>query len=267
MLNLNLWHPKSRQTDHQQDNAMSAAHTARPLLRIVVLNTKGGCGKTTLVTNLAGYYASHGYRAGLLDMDPQGSSLHWLQNRGGTHTLITAINGTDRSLRVTRSFQMRIPPGIERLIVDTPAALDNAHLHEVTRGADAILIPVLPSDIDIHAASRCVADLLLVGRLEQHRERVAVVANRIKKNTLVYAKLQRFLNSLGIPFVASLRDTQNYIHAAEQGVGIHELDSRSARQDASDWDPIVQWIEQRPQRPALPATEDTLAPVLRQPAG
>ena len=267
MLNLNLWHPKSATAARRPESATPEEHAARPLLRIVVLNTKGGCGKTTLVTNLAGYYASHGYCTALLDTDPQASSLHWLQNRGGTHALITAINGTDRSLRVTRSFQMRIPTGIERLIVDTPAALDNLRLQDVTRGADAILIPVLPSDIDIHAVSRCIADLLLVGRVQQHSERVAVIANRVKKNTLVYAKLQRFLNSLGIPFVASLRDTQNYVHAAEQGLGIHELDTYAARQDARDWDAIVQWLEQRPQNQNLPASEDTAAPALHQPAG
>ena len=246
---------------------MPEEHAARPLLRIVVLNTKGGCGKTTLVTNLASYYASHGYRTALLDTDPQASSLHWLQNRGGAHTPITAINGMERSLRVTRSFQMRAPSGIERLIVDTPAALDSARLQEATRGADAILIPVLPSDIDIHAVSRCIADLLLVGRVRPHNKRVAVIANRVKKNTLVYAKLRRFLNNLGIPFVASLRDTQNYIHTAEQGIGIHELDTYTARRDARDWDAIVEWLEQRPQHQLLLAGEDAAAPVLNQPAG
>lgn len=254
MLNLNLWHPK---LPKQPERAAPEAQATRPLLRIAVLNAKGGCGKTTLATNLAAYYASHGYRTALLDTDPQASSLHWLQNRSGTQALITAINGTDRSLRVTRSFQMRAPPGTERLIVDTPAALDGSRLQDLTRSADVILIPVLPSDIDIHAVSRCIGELLLAGRIQQRSERIAVIANRVKKNTLVYAKLERFLNSLDIPFVATLRDTQNYVHAAASGIGIHELDTRSAHQDTRDWEPLTQWLEQRSSQPDSSTTAAT----------
>lgn len=259
MQNLNLWVPKSpKLAGRQAQSSASDTDVPRPLLRIVILNTKGGCGKSTLATNLAAYYASHDYRTALLDADPQASSLHWLQNRDGAHKAITAINGADRSLRVTRSFQMRVPPGIERLIVDTPAALDSTRLQDMTRDADAILIPVLPSDIDIHAVSRCVAELLLAGRVEQRRERVAVIANRVKKNTLVYAKLQRFLSSLGITFAASLRDTQNYVHASEWGLGIHELEAHGADQDALDWESLLQWLEQR--HAQTDAATDTIAP-------
>ena len=215
MLNLNLWRSKSaKHPDTKPEGDAQPVVGLRPLMRIVVLNTKGGCGKTTLSTNLAGYYASHGYRTALLDADPQGSSLHWLKNRGENHAAITGIAGAERSNRVTRSFQLRVPPDTERLIVDTPAALDPSRLQELARGADAILLPVLPSDIDIHAVSRCIADLLLLGRIERRAERVAVIFNRVKKNTLIYEKLQRFLHSLGIPFVTSFRDTQNYVRAS-----------------------------------------------------
>lgn len=268
MLNLNLWHPKSETAlEHRPDNALSAIGKARPLLRIAVLNTKGGCGKTTLATNLAGYYALHGFRTALLDADPQASSLHWLQNRGGQHAFISAINGTDRSLRVTRSFQTRVPPGTERLIVDSPAALDGIRLKELGRGADVILIPVLPSDIDIHAASRCIAELLVTGHVGHRSERVAIVANRVKKNTLAFAKLQLFLDSLGIPFVAALRDTQNYVHASELGVSIHELDSYGARQDACDWVALIEWLEQRVPLHMIPAAASAAIHALDQPAG
>ncbi|MDE2091031.1 MAG: ParA family protein [Gammaproteobacteria bacterium] len=227
----------------------------RPLMRIVVINSKGGCGKTTLCTNLAGYYAARGYRTALLDADVQGSSLQWLKNRGDKHATVTGIAGCERQGRVTRSFQMRVPPDTERLIVDTPAALDSLRLQEFTRDADAILIPVLPSDIDIHAASRCIADLLLVGRIERRAERVAVIANRVKKNTLIYERLQLFLRSLDIPFVASLRDTQNYVHAAEAGLAIHELESYKARADMHDWRALIHWLEQRPLLGANPGVQ------------
>ncbi|MGB9429371.1 MAG: ParA family protein [Gammaproteobacteria bacterium] len=268
MLNLNLWHPKPADTPGIQPEAAAQPASPRPLMRIVVLNAKGGCGKTTLSTNLAGYYASRGYRTALLDADFQASSLRWLKNRGANHSQIIGIDGAERSLRVTRSFQMRVPPGTERLIVDTPAALDPGRLQDLTRGADAILIPVLPSDIDIHAVSRCIADLLLVGRIERRTERVAVIANRVKKNTLIYEKLQRFLGTLGIPFVTSFRDTQNYVRASEQGVGIHELDVHGAQRDVQDWETLIHWLESRPQPESTPtATETTPDQVLNQPAG
>ncbi len=246
MLNLKLWHSKPTHTplDHPEEKQPAAPQ--RPLMRIVVLNTKGGCGKTTLCTNLAGYYATHGYRTALLDADIQGSCLQWLRNRGVKPAAISAISGVERGARVTRSFQLRVPLTTERLIVDTPAALDSFALQEFTRDADAILIPVLPSAIDIHAASRCIADLLLVGRIERRAERVAVVANRVKKNTLIYEKLQQFLQGLDIPFITSLRDTQNYVHAAEAGLGIHELTTHKIRSDLRDWEPLIQWLEQRP---------------------
>jgi len=240
----------------------------RPLMRIVALNTKGGCGKTTLSTNLAGYYASHGYRTALLDADVQASSLQWLKNRGEKPAAITGIAGAERNGRVTRSFQLRVPPGTERLIIDTPAALDALRLQDLTRDADAILIPVLPSDIDIHAASRCIADLLLVGRIERRAERVAVIANRVKKNTLIYEKLQCFLHGLGIPFVTSFRDTQNYVHASAAGLSIHELDTRKTRNDVQDWEALIKWLEQRPLLAATPGLPDVAStPAQDQPGG
>jgi len=252
MLNLRLRHPKPANTLVTQQEKQGQAIAMRPLLRIVVLNAKGGCGKTTLSTNLAGYYASHGFSTALLDADVQASSLQWLKNRGEKPAAITGIAGAERSGRVTRSFQLRVPPGTERFIVDTPAALDALHLQDLTRDADAILIPVLPSDIDIHAASRCIADLLLAGRIKRRSERVAVIANRVRKNTRIYARLRHFLQGLGIPFVTSFRDTQNYVRASEAGLSIHELDTRKARPDIQDWEALISWLEQRP-APAVAA--------------
>jgi chromosome partitioning protein len=246
MLNLKLWHPKPARTPGIQPGARGQQPAVRPLMRIVSLNTKGGCGKTTLSTNLAGYYASHGYRTALLDADVQASSLRWLKNRSEKCPVITGIAGAERTGRVTRSFQLRVPPDTERLIVDTPAALDPLRLQDLTRDADAILIPVLPSDIDIHAASRCIADLLLLARIERRAERVAVIANRVKKNTIIYKKLQDFLRSLGIPFVASFRDTQNYVHASEAGLSIHELEARKIKPDLQEWEALIDWLEHRP---------------------
>jgi len=171
------------------------------------------------------------------------------------------LSACDRSGRVTRSFLMRVPAETERLVVDTPAALDNLRMQDLTRGAHAILIPVLPSDIDIHAASHCIAELLLSTRIENRAEKVAVVANRVKKNTRTYETLRRFLQSLEIPFVAALRDTQHYLRAVEQGLSVHELQDRNVRQDVHEWTALIEWLETRP-RGGVPQAAAVTTPLL-----
>jgi chromosome partitioning protein len=251
MLNLNLWQRPAGAGSSEEGRA--APKVIRPLLKVVVLNTKGGCGKTTLSTSLAAWYASNGYNTAILDNDPQGSSLRWLANRGDRKPAILGLSGTDKSGRVTKSFLTRVPPDVERLVVDTPAAIDSLRLQDSVRGAHAIIIPVLPSDIDIHAASRCVAELLLTGRIENRQQRVAVVANRVKKQAKMYETLQRFLNSLEIPFVATFRDTQNYVHATELGLGVHELKDKNVKEERREWAPLIEWLESRPMSNLQPA--------------
>lgn len=214
-----------------------------------MLNTKGGCGKSTVATNLAAYYACQGYQTSLMDYDPQGSSMRWLSKRDESRPPVNGIAAAERSSSVTRSWQLRVPTQTERLIVDTPAGLDPQRLTEITRKAHAVIIPVMPSDIDIHAASRCIADLLLVAKLDRREDRIAVVANRAKRNTLVYKALTRFLESLDIPFITSLRDSQNYINAAYDGIGIHEMQGSRTDRDLKDWAPLTEWLESRPVTP------------------
>jgi chromosome partitioning protein len=217
--------------------------------RIVVINPKGGCGKTTIATNLASGYAVRGFRTALMDMDPQGSSLRWLAKRTDQQPRIVGINGAPRHGAVTRAFQLRAPSDTERLIVDTPAAVDPQRLPEVTRGADAILVPVLPSDIDIHAASRAIGDLLLIGRIDRRAGRLAVIANRVRIRTKMYQALVKFLESLQIPFVGALRDTQNYVQATDAGLGLAELPAPRVRDDLAAWDGLFEWLEARMEPP------------------
>lgn len=212
--------------------------------RIVILNSKGGCGKTTLATNLAAYYAHQGFKTALLDYDPQGSATFWLSKRPANRGKIQAIPAYKYSHSVTRSWFLRVEPNTERIIVDSPAGLEMSGFQQLLDKADAILIPVLPSDIDIHAASHCIADLLLVAKQHKRRQRIAVIANRVRKNLLVYQKLERFLTSLGIPFVATLRDTTLYVQAADQGLGMHELHSYRNRDDLESWRQLITWLDQ-----------------------
>jgi chromosome partitioning protein len=211
--------------------------------RIVVLNPKGGSGKTTLAINLASYYASCQQKPVLMDFDPQGSTVRWVKKRQQAQAPIQVIAAFENDARTTRAFQMRVPPGTTHVIVDTPAALDSPRMPEITRGADKIIVPVLPSDIDIHACSRCIRDLLLVAKIRREDDRIGVVANRIRRNTLTYQSLIRFLQTLGIPIITTIRDSQNYVRAAELGIGVHEMKSYIAREDVEQWVPLIDWLE------------------------
>lgn len=212
--------------------------------RILVLNSKGGCGKTTVATNLASYFASAGYVTALVDHDPQSSSMRWLSLRPQEKTEIYGVPAYERPRSgVTMSWHRRVLPGTDRVVIDAPAGIMGQQLQEFARSVDTVLIPVLPSPIDIHAATRFIEDLLLIGKVRSFGVNVAVVANRVKKNTLVYQSLERFLTTLKLPFIATLRDTQNYVRASARGVGIFEMWDQRVQEDRNQWQPLVDWIE------------------------
>jgi chromosome partitioning protein len=211
--------------------------------KIVILNPKGGSGKTTIATNLAAHYACAAQPPALMDYDSQGSSTRWLSRRGDSEPYIHGIASYENHAGQTRSFALRVPPEVQRVIVDTPAAFRKHELLDYVRGADKILVPVLPSEIDIHAATRTIADLLLVAKISRHEDRLAVVANRVKSNTLVFRALMKFLESLEIPVAAVLRDTQNYIRTASEGVGLQELKRADVTKDLIQWKRLVGWLE------------------------
>lgn len=212
--------------------------------RIVVINTKGGCGKTTVATNLVSYYAAKGINAALFDYDPQGSGMRWLKLRtDGLPDIYGVVAHKNGSKAVTMSWQLRLPAETERLIIDTPPGLKGLDLVEQIKGADVILIPVLPSPLDIFATADFIRDLLLVAKVRVKHTAIGIVANRVKKNTVAFKSLERFLNTLNIPVVARLRDTQNYLRATDEGMGIHELKGQNIYMDAQHWKSIMQWIE------------------------
>ena len=224
---------------------------------IVVLNPKGGCGKTTLASNIASAYAQGGPVPAVMDCDPQGSTMRWLEKRSGSRPPIHGIAAYKHSMQATRSWQLRVPTETVNLVVDSPASLTHDELREVTRDATSILVPVLPSSIDIHAASRCIADLLLVAKIDRRDRKLAVVANRTRQNTKSFDKLMRFLDSLGIPIIAVLRDSQNFVHAAEEGIGICELPPHRIRKDIEQFQLIMEWLEAWPHRRDRPASGRT----------
>jgi len=144
---------------------------------------------------------------------------------------------------MTRAWQMRIPADAAHIVVDTPAAIPAQEMPEMTKSADAIIVPVLPSDIDIHACSKCIADLLLIAKVRRDENRIGVVANRVRRNTVIYQSLMRFLETLRIPVIATLRDSQNYVRASELGLGLHEMKRHTVEQDLADWQPMLDWLK------------------------
>jgi chromosome partitioning protein len=210
--------------------------------RVVILNPKGGSGKTTIATNLAAWFAVRGLKPTLIDLDPQGSSARWVSRRAEEQAAIYPIAAFERSATVTRSWQMRIPRDCGAIVVDTPAAIDAGRFPDLTRGAHSIIVPVMPSDIDINTAAKCIADLLLVAKIRRNENRIAIIANRVRANTLVSQSLMRFLGSLDIPLLATLRDAQNYVRSTETGVSIFEMPRWQARTDVESWSALLDWL-------------------------
>jgi len=215
------------------------------LHRIVVLNPKGGSGKTTLAFSLAGYIASSGRRVALIDMDRQGSSTRWLQNRSPQLPRIDGIAANIADTNTAGDLCIDVPEDIDYAVVDAPAGLASHELIEYTCGAHAILVPVLSSDFDIHAASRLISDLLLVAQVSRRNKRLGVIANRIDERTVAYQQLVRFLNRLSIAVVGTLRDTQNYVWAASGGLSIHEMQPSRVSKDLEQWEAVTKWLERR----------------------
>jgi chromosome partitioning protein len=217
------------------------------MFTVTVVNSKGGAGKTTLSTNIASYYAKSNYKTALIDYDSQGSSTFWLKRRPESAPTIQSIAAYKSSNNVTRSWFVRPEANTQKVVVDSPSGLDVSIFRNNLTQSDAIIIPVLPSAIDIHAASHFIADLLLIAKVSKSDGRIAVLANRSRKNTLVYQQLEKFLTSLGITFITTLRDTQNYVKASEQGLGIFELDGGTIYKDIETWQPLLNWLEKRAQ--------------------
>ena len=204
---------------------------------ILVVNPKGGCGKTTISTNLASYYAVWGVRTVLVDFDPQQSCIQWLKvrNKAGKYEKIYGVSGL--------SGKLAVPDGVQRIIYDAPARSVTEKVVELMLRSDAAIIPVLPSPIDMRAARVFVEQLIRKGRLRQNPRLVGLVANRVREHTNIYGHLEGFLIDAELPFVTTLRDTQNYVRAADRGIGIFEMGPAAVDKDLDQWRPLINWIE------------------------
>ena len=189
--------------------------------------------------------------------------MRWLKLRPAELPPIHGIAAYEKTIGVTRTFALRAPHGTERLIIDTPAAISGMQMPDFTNDAGVVVVPVMPSEIDIHAASRCIADLLLVAKIHRSERRLVIVANRARRYTKAYSSLMRFLQSLRIPVAAVLRDSQAYVRSAECGMGLHEMKGALLQEDLDTWKPLVDWLERRTLE-SLHGTTDT--PPVYEPA-
>jgi chromosome partitioning protein len=208
----------------------------------LVINSKGGSGKSTVTVNLASYFAASNVPAAIMDYDPQGSSLNWLRLRTPLRAKIHGANAAPQKTGL-RSLGMHVPADVRQLIIDAPAGASGLLLQEMLARAHCIVIPVQPSAIDIHATANFISHLLVTGRLRARNVRLGVVANRVRRSTPVYQPLERFLNSLGLPLLTRLSDSEVYVTAAESGLGIFEMDAAACAAEREQFMPIVEWAD------------------------
>ena len=202
---------------------------------IMVMNAKGGCGKSTLATNIAAMLADEEYAVALADYDPQRSSLDWLERRPSNRPEIVGVAGYEDGLR-------RAPRTADFLVIDAPARSHGAELTDLVRHAETIIVPVLPSTIDMQASDRFIKELKSVGKVERKEAKIGVVANRVREYTLIFEELDEYLTSAKVPYIAALREAQNYVRAYTRGLGVFELPEYLAWPDWEQWEPLHKWL-------------------------
>lgn len=209
---------------------------------IMVMNAKGGCGKSTLATNIACLFAMEGAKVALADYDPQRTSLDWVEARPPELPPVVGVAAFEDGLRTA-------PRDADILVIDAPARTHGAEMNELVRRAETILVPVLPSPIDIKAGGHFMNELLDLGRVQRAQARLAVIANRVRGNTLAFAELENFLAKLKVPYLGALRQSANYMRAYQRGLGIFELPEYLAWPDWAEWEPVTRWLDSKRSQP------------------
>ena len=202
---------------------------------IMVLNAKGGCGKSTLATNIASYFANEGADVALADYDPQRSGLDWLERRPDNRPKIAGVAAYKDGLR-------RVPRNADILVLDAPARSHGAELTNLVKHAETIIVPVLPSTIDMQATTRFLKELQALAKVQKKDVKIGAVANRVRDNTLIFEDLDEYLTKARVPYIATLREAQNYVRAYTRGLGIFELPEYLAWPDWEDWAPLTSWL-------------------------
>mgnify|MGYP006176789957 FL=1 len=204
---------------------------------ILVASSKGGAGKTTVSTNLAAHFAVEGKATAILDADRQKSSTHWCEKRAALDTAVLPIDGSKRG------WDKHLPDGIQRLVVDAPAGAMGEDLTAFLDMADAVIVPVLPSIIDLEATVPFLNTLVQHPRVKKGKLPVGIVGNRLKPWTSNSQQALDQLKAWPYPLVAELRDTQAYVLMAALGKSVFDYHSEQIRSHQDDWAPLLKWLK------------------------
>jgi chromosome partitioning protein len=201
--------------------------------KILIANPKGGSGKTTLATNLAGYFSSQDRKVSLLDLDKQQSSIGWLKRRPDS---LAKINGlSDRSVLSKKN-------NADILVIDSPAGIRGDKLSDAVKEADWIIVPMQASTYDINATQEFIDILKAEKAVRKERTFVAMLGMRVASRTKSADNLAQYLEDSGFPVIGNLRNAQIYAHTAELGISIFEMPLYKAKKDVEQWDPLLAWI-------------------------
>lgn len=204
---------------------------------VLVASSKGGAGKTTIATNLAAHFALDGKHTVLIDADRQKSSTHWAEKRAGMATAVLPVDGT------RRGWDKQLPGDIQRAVVDAPAGAMGDDLEVFLERADAVLVPVNPSMIDLEATVSFLNSLATHSRVKKGKLPVGLVGNRLKPWTNASQQAMGQLQSWPYPLVAQLRDTQAYVLMVALGKSVFDYHSEQIRSHQEDWTPLLKWLK------------------------
>ncbi|HEV2621597.1 MAG TPA: ParA family protein [Frateuria sp.] len=208
------------------------------MLTVLVASSKGGCGKSTLVTQLASHFAQEGRRTAIVDTDRQGSSFRWAALRPDGTPGVLGLEG--------RRGLQKLPPDTDRVLVDTPAGTGERELEPLLEQASALLVPVLPSSFDLHATLDFLQRLAGIARIKRGKLPVALVGNRLKPWTHASQDaLAQLAEDAPFPVVAELRDSQAYVLLTALGKGIFDYHSEQVRSQQQDWLPLLRWLKRQ----------------------
>ena len=201
---------------------------------VVVANPKGGVGKSTLATNIAGYFASQGHAVMLGDADRQQSSRLWLKLRPATARPIS-------TWEVSSDLIAKPPKGTSHVVLDTPAGLHGWRFNDVIKMADRVIVPLQPSIFDIFATRDFLTQL--AQNRHAHKAKIGLVGMRVDARTIAADKLHEFVDSLDLLVLGYLRDTQNYVHLAAHGLSLFDVARGRVEKDLEQWQPICHWLD------------------------
>jgi chromosome partitioning protein len=206
---------------------------------VLVASSKGGVGKTTVATHLAAQAALSGQKTVLIDADPQGSSTRWAERRAGLDSAVLPIDGSSRHRTAWKS----VPDGTERVVIDAPAGAHPDALEAYLEHAETVVVPVLPSALDIDATVPFLNALARHPRVRRGQLRVGLVGNRLRPWTNASQQALDLLSQWPYPVVAQLRDSQAYVMLVGLGRSLFDYNSQHVREHQADWQPLLKWLK------------------------